>query len=1141
MRIKTASTLITFVVTFLIATTLCSLWIAVTSFEQRRQAQIRHNKITIAEYELLNAIHMASDNAKAYLVTGNRRFKQAYDHEITQHHHIQSAYQKLQRLNATTEQLVLAQQILQYAQQLNEIEQTAITHFEKYGRTQGLAVLYGPTYNNMHDQVISSINTLKAKSNLLEQQDIARLTRKANQQAVIMLVIMVISIAISISAMIFFYHRRVALPLDRITSNLKRLVAKGQNVDFSDKYDMQEIAELAHVLDNYHHLYSALEEEKLKLEYIKSELQTIIDAAPVGVVKIKNRIIERSNYRADELLGYHHGEMLGHQTRIWYGDDETFLRVGTDVMVQMSKHEPYVREAQWVRKDGSLLWARISARAINYDDPAKGLVVIIEDITKDREAAEALLKAKIMAEDMARTKAEFLANMSHEIRTPMNAIIGLTHLLLKSNLDEKQHDYMLKIQSASQHLLSVINDILDYSKIEAGKINIESMPFELQEVINNVVSLINEKAADKGLKVIVSIPADVPQHLVGDPLRIAQVLINYANNAVKFTSHGEIDINATVIKRVHDQIWLRIAVRDTGIGLSQEQMSHLFQSFTQIDASTTRRYGGSGLGLSIAKQLTELMGGEVGVESEVDVGSTFWFVVPLKLFEEYADALLPAPNLRKRHVLVLESSVDDAELLCHQLKRMTFVVTNTTTSETALKLLTQANKSHVPYEIVFVAWQITATGCNEFIQQLRALSLSHQPQIVITSHVDTPEIGAAANSLHVAELLITPVSASQLFNVMMRLLGGQALTPDADYNIETDLSTIVGTRVLLVEDNDLNLEVESALLRDAGFVVDVATDGAIALDKVQRAPYDVILMDVQMPVMDGLTATREIRKLKIGKEIPIIAMTASAMLIDQQRCLAAGMNDHVAKPVNPEDLWRKLLKWVKPLSTEAARSATPIAVAPEVFLVHELGLDTITTLAVEKGLKNTMGKQALYVSLLKKFVSTESSFAQRMQKALSSHDMATAELLAHTLKSVAAQIGAEEIRALAQQLEQAIRERKALPQVRRAVEQIAQALSTLIAAINAKIYVDRDKPMTANVEVQIDVATLTDICQQLAVQLKNADFKSSHFLDTHERYLAAAFGDRFGPISQAVYNFDYAEALALLSEAVKPYAIQLNV
>lgn len=1019
MRIKTASTIITFVVITLISITLISLWIAVSSFEQRRQAQNRHHKIIIMEYQMSDTVRALSENAKAFVVTKDPRFKQAYDDELAKNGHLSLAYKDLQVLEATPTELHLAKKILLNAQQLNQQERLAMAKVLANHGAEGVAILYGSAYLKDLDNTITSINLLKNLSNQLEQKDVLRLTQQAQRHTVIMLAIMVISIGISIIAMIFFYHRRVAIPLDRITRNLKSLVLKEQPIVFANNKDMQEIAELTHVLDNYHHLYMTLESEKEKLETIKGELQTIIDSATAGVVMLKNRVIQRTNFRADELFGYQHGEMLGHKTRIWYADDETFLRVGEDVMQQMSKREPYIREAQWVRKDGSLLWARISARAIDYNDPAKGLVLIVEDISKDREAADALLKAKLLAEEMARTKADFLANMSHEIRTPMNAIIGFTHLLLKSPLNHQQNDYIQKIQIASQHLLGVINDILDYSKIEAGKITLENSIFDFQDLVDNVLNLINEKAVEKGLKLIVSLDKDIPKLLVGDPLRIAQVLINYANNAVKFTSQGEIEISAKVVKHHDDQYWLRVAVRDTGIGLSQEQMSHLFKSFTQVDTSTTRQYGGTGLGLSIAKRLTEMMGGEVGVESDIDVGSTFWFTIPVTIAE--GATVLSAPN-------------------------------------TGARLNDEATKTQ------------------------------HYEQAVAA-----------------------------------------------------DVSTIRGASILLVEDDELNLEVENALLKDAGFLVDVATNGVEAINKVKQKSYDVVLMDVQMPVMDGLTATREIRRLPEGSNLPIIAMTASATQADQENCLAAGMNDHVAKPVVPQYLWRKMLKWVTPSARVTVPTPSVAPSAEETILVHGLGLHTIPGLDTAKGLKNALGKQSLYVSLLKKYVNTQNDFAERMQKALHSHDLATAELIAHTLKSTSAQIGAEDIRALAQQLELAIREKKAFTLLQSASDNIAHELTALVEAISAKIYVIDDQPLPVMDHVDIDVAALKNICEQLALHLKNGDFKSGDYIKTHERELMNALGQKFQPIVQAVNNFDYLTALQLLREAVKPYTIELNV
>jgi two-component system sensor histidine kinase/response regulator len=425
-----------------------------------------------------------------------------------------------------------------------------------------------------------------------------------------------------------------------------------------------------------------------------------------------------------------------------------------------------------------VLFDTVISPLLDEDGSVQGVVGVSRNITERKRIEEEVRRAKELAEDATRMKSDFLANMSHEIRTPMNAIIGLSHLALKTDLAPRQRDYISKVQTSGQHLLGLINDILDFSKVEAGKLDLENTEFELQGLIESTSNLIAEKCQAKGLALVFDLAPDVPRRLVGDSLRLGQVLLNYANNAVKFTEAGEIAIRVRVETRTPQQVLLHFSVSDTGIGLTQEQIGRLFQSFTQADTSTTRKFGGTGLGLAISKKLAELMGGEVGVESKPGSGSTFWFSAQLGIAAAAPDAL-PA---------------------------------------------------------------------------------------------DSP----------------------------------------ADAALTDALRRVHGARVLLVEDNDINQEVARELLQDIGLVVDIADNGQVALQMVRGNAYDLVLMDMQMPVMDGVTATREIRKLPGMAQLPIVAMTANAMEQDRRKCKEAGMNDTVIKPFEPRDLHAAVARWTRP-------------------------------------------------------------------------------------------------------------------------------------------------------------------------------------------------------------------------------------
>lgn len=509
------------------------------------------------------------------------------------------------------------------------------------------------------------------------------------------------------------------------------------------------------------------------------EQQAIFDSTSSGIALIRDRVLIRCNRRLHDMLGWPQSELPGKSTAVWYADEAAFAAGGGEVYETIWQGRPHRREQQLMRRDGTLFWARLTGVAVDVNDRCKGTVWVIDDISAEHAVLENMQRARALAEEAANAKSVFLANMSHEMRTPLNAIIGITYLVLRTELGARQRDLLEKVQTSSKHLLGIINDVLDLSKIEAGKLTPERIEVDLPRLVGEVGAQIVEKARGKGLELIIDVAPEIPPRVLGDPLRISQVLLNYANNAVKFTERGKIVIRAGVAHMQGDEMELRFEVSDTGIGIADEQRERLFRSFEQADSSITRKYGGTGLGLAISKRLAEIMGGTVGVESTPGRGSRFWFTCRVG-------------------------------------------------------------------------------------QSPRARALAAPGAIEATGECAAP--GAAAS--------------------------------------------LAGARVLLVEDNELNREVAAALLREVGAEVDFAEDGAQALQCLQAQTYQLVLMDLQMPVMDGFTATREIRKLPAFRDLPIIALTASAMPGDQQRCFDVGMNDYLTKPIDPVRLHETLQRWI---------------------------------------------------------------------------------------------------------------------------------------------------------------------------------------------------------------------------------------
>ncbi|TWA69662.1 PAS domain S-box-containing protein [Azospirillum baldaniorum] len=909
-------------------------------------------------------------------------------------------------------------------------------------------------------------------------------------------------------------------------------------------------------------------------------LNLILQSASEGICGVdRDERITFANPAACALTGYSNEEMLGrslhvllHHTRA-DGTPAPTIDCPVFEVLRTGEARGGSEDIYW-RKDGTSFPVEFAASPMLEDGRVEGAVVVFHEIAERKRAEEALRQAKSVAEAASRAKSEFLANMSHEIRTPMNAILGLVHLLQQTDLSTRQRDYAQKIRVSAQSLLGILNDILDFSKVEAGKLELERVEFRLDDLLQNLAVIVGAAAQDKDIEVLFSVGPEVPLDLVGDPLRLQQVLINLAGNAIKFTEAGEVVVSVRAVEVTEERAVLTFSIRDTGIGIDAEQKERLFQAFSQADSSTTRRYGGTGLGLAICTRLVALMGGAMDVTSEPGRGSDFHFTAVFgnPVFGQAAFGNAGRVGERPSRfsavprglsVLVVDDNLTAREVLAELVVSFGWRASLCASGPEAIAELERATAAGQPYDIVLMDWKMPGMDGLETSRRIREDGLVKAPVIIVVSAFGRERMGAASGDAGAPDLglsgaLVKPVTASSLLDAVIDAFGrgaeGEASeTPPlhacapvpAGLLRPPQLRPLFGQRLLLVEDNSISQEVAREILERAGARVTLASNGREAVARVEEAnpPFDLVLMDVQMPEMDGFEATRRLRARPAGQGLPIIAMTASALPSDRQRCLDGGMDDHIAKPIDVEQLFSVVTRWL------GQPSATPgMPLLPKAVPSHARGAlpAELPGIDVKDALHRLDGDVGLFRKFVTDFARTYDGAADGIASALAAGDLPRAKALGHELKSLAGNIGARTLSAAADAVQVAAfrgdgaAAAAQLPVLRAELEAVLDSAARLAAARLAVAPGHAPGLPPGGGGPAMDIATLEPMLERFARLLRDSNFAAAEEFAV----LAPPLADWIDPaamkaLSSAVDGLDFTKAQGILRRITQDLGLSL--
>ncbi len=803
--------------------------------------------------------------------------------------------------------------------------------------------------------------------------------------------------------------------------------------------------------------------------------------------------------------------------------------IGKTVHNAIESHCSYAVEYRIIHKDNSILWLHDKGTPI-YDDKNRPLYLqgAIFDITANKQAELELAKAKQSAEQANRFKSDFLSNMSHEIRTPMNAIVGLGYLAMQTDLSSQQCDYIRKIQNASQSLLTIINDILDFSKIEAGKLHLESVNFQLDSIFENLGDLFRLSAEEKDIELVFNISPKTPISLIGDPTRLSQILNNLCSNAIKFTHQGEIKISVKPIEKSESKAILKFSVTDTGCGIAKNKQHQLFDSFFQTDTSTTRLHGGTGLGLAISKQLVEMMDGSIGINSIEGQGSTFFFFIECGLDPQQQRLFaLPQPDLRGIRVLIVDDNLSSRYALRNQLASLSFKVTAVATADEAYSALKTADKL---FDLILMDWSLPGTNGLDAIRYIKeSLHLNKIPVIMLVTASAQEAVAKQTKKNHLDDFIVKPVPPSTLFDTIIKVLHPSA--PSKPSAVKIKRSALSGS-VLLVEDNKINQQVAEELLKSFGLKVKIAINGLDAVKQITQQTasidlFDLVLMDIQMPEMDGIQATQIIRANPTYTDLPIIAMTAHAMVGDRDKSLTAGMNEHITKPIDPAELYKVIKQWLphpgdadSPLLAETDDASLPPIISENIDMAW--------------GIERIGGNSKLFGKLLKEFFQDHQNDVRLLLQAFDQNQPEAAKRIIHTVKGVSGNIGAHKLYQKSAKLEQAIDSEQDHSEE---LTQFTRAFSHLMSELDQ--FNSQQKPIQQTIS-ELSDKQLSEQVKKLCTLLNEGDADAINLLITFQEVLSKYSADKALTLRQAIEDYDFEQTLVILKEICRKLKITIT-